>query len=204
MNSDALQKENIELILKLMPTTEEISMITDQQQQRPGAPLASAEQFLVTLNSIAELQARLKIWAFKLDFTEKEREMANQLSDLRVAIQQIRDSKTLTKVLACLLAIGNHLNDRHVKAFGIEYLQKAPEVKDTTGKKQSLVYHVVTFLGGEQVDANVADLYDELGAVTRCTRVDWDQVKYQVDDLEQKCRTSWEQLRSLNQQDDFR
>ena len=30
MNSDALQKENIELILKLMPTAEEISMITDQ------------------------------------------------------------------------------------------------------------------------------------------------------------------------------
>ena len=43
MNSDALQKENIELILKLMPTAEEISMITDQQQQRPGAPLASGK-----------------------------------------------------------------------------------------------------------------------------------------------------------------
>ena len=45
MNSDALQKENIELILKLMPTAEEISMITDQQQQRPGAPLASGRDF---------------------------------------------------------------------------------------------------------------------------------------------------------------
>lgn len=93
---------------------------------------------------------------------------------------------------------------RHVKAFGIDYLQKAPEVKDTTGKKQSLVYHVVTFLGDDKIEENVADLYDELGAVTRCTRVDWDQVKNTVDDLEQKCRTSWEQLRSLNQQDDFR
>ena len=66
----------------------------------------------MTLNSIAELQSRLKIWAFKLDFAEKERELANQLSDLRMGIQQIRDSKTLLKVLACLLAIGNHLNDR--------------------------------------------------------------------------------------------
>ena len=91
-----------------------------------------------------------------------------------------------------------------MKAFGIDYLQKAPEVKDTTGKKQSLVYHVVTFLGDDKIEENVADLYDELGAVTRCTRVDWDQVKNTVDDLEQKCRTSWEQLRSLNQQDDFR
>ena len=72
----------------------------------------------MTLNSIAELQSRLKIWAFKLDFAEKERELANQLSDLRMGIQQIRDSKTLTKVLACLLAIGNHLNDRYDFVFG--------------------------------------------------------------------------------------
>ena len=104
------------------------------------------------------------------------------------------------KVLACLLAIGNHLNDKTVKAFGIEYLQKAPEVKDTTSKKQSLVTHVVDFLGGK----NVPDLYDELGAVTRCTRVDWDQLKWTVEDLENKCRTSWEQLRSLNQQENLR
>ena len=97
MNSDALQKENIELILKLVPTQEEISLINDAQQQRPEVPLASAEQFLITLHSIAELQARLKIWSFKMDFSEKEREIANQLSDLREALQQIRDSKTLTK-----------------------------------------------------------------------------------------------------------
>ena len=68
------------------------------------------------------------------------------------------------------------------------------------GKKQSLVTHVVDFLGGSDVN----DLYDELGAVTRCTRVDWDQLKNTVEDLESKCRTSWEQLRSLNQQENFR
>ena len=98
------------------------------------------------------------------------------------------------------MAIGNYLNDRSVKAFGIEYLQKAPEVKDTTTKKQSLVTHVVDFLGGSAV----SDLYDELGAVTRCTRVDWDQLKNTVEDLESKCRTSWEQLRLLNQHENFR
>ena len=53
----------------------------------------------MTLNSIAELESRLKIWSFRLDFNEKERELANQLSDLREALQQIRDSETLVKVL---------------------------------------------------------------------------------------------------------
>ena len=86
MNSDALPKENIEKILKLLPNEEEIVMIQDAQQQRPGVPLASAEQFLSTMNSIPELQSRLKIWSFKVDFPEKERETANQLSDLREVV----------------------------------------------------------------------------------------------------------------------
>jgi len=78
MNSDALPKESIEKILKLLPSEEEIAMIQDEQQKRPGIPLASAEQFLSTIHSIPELEARLKIWSFRLDFPEKERELANQ------------------------------------------------------------------------------------------------------------------------------
>ena len=65
--------------------------------------------------------------------------------------------------------------------------------------KNSLVHHVVNFLGG----AKTTDIYSEMGAVTRCTRVDWDLVNNTVADLEKKCRTSWEQLRVLNMQDNF-
>lgn len=38
----------------------------------PELPLGSAEQFLLTLSSISELAARLKLWAFKLDFENSE------------------------------------------------------------------------------------------------------------------------------------
>jgi len=142
--------------------------------------------------------ARLKIWSFKLDFPEKERETASQLADLKQSIEQIRDCSTLVKVLSCLLKIGNYLNNQNAKGFTLDYLQKAPEVKDTV-HKNSLVHHVVTFLGGSRT----SDIYSEMGAVTRCTRVDWDLVNSTVQDLEKKCRTSWEQLRTLNQQDNF-
>lgn len=198
MNSDALPKENIEKVLKLLPTEEEIVMIQDAQQQRPLVPLASAEQFLSTIHSIPELEARLKIWSFRLDFPEKERELANQLSDLREALQQIRACKTLVKVLACLLKIGNHLNNQHAKGFSLDYLQRAPEVRDTV-HKHSLVHHVVSYLGG----AETKDLYEELGAVTRSARVDWENSAGTITDLEDKCRLSWEFLRVLNQQDNF-
>ena len=36
--------------------------------QAPLMPLETAEQFLLTLGSISNLEARLKLWTFKLDF----------------------------------------------------------------------------------------------------------------------------------------
>lgn len=38
----------------------------------PELPLGSAEQFLLTLASISELPARLRLWAFRLDFDNSE------------------------------------------------------------------------------------------------------------------------------------
>lgn len=101
-------------------------------------------------------------------------------------------------MLACLLKIGNHLNNANAKGFSLDYLQRAPEVKDTV-HKHSLVHHVVTYLGG----ADTKDLYEELGAVTRSARVDWESSATTIGELEDKCRDSWEFLRVLKQQDNF-
>lgn len=57
----------------MLPTEEECSKIQEAQAAHPDLPLGSAEQFLLTLASISELPARLKLWAFKLDFENCEK-----------------------------------------------------------------------------------------------------------------------------------
>ena len=57
----------------MIPTDEEISAIQEGMQRSPDVPLGSAEQFLLTLSSISELQARLNLWAFKLDYEVLEK-----------------------------------------------------------------------------------------------------------------------------------
>ncbi len=52
----------------MIPTEEEKTKILEAQMANPDIPLGNAEQFLLTLSSISELQARLSLWAFKLDF----------------------------------------------------------------------------------------------------------------------------------------
>jgi len=55
-----------------------------------------------------------------------------------------------------------------VKGFDISYLSKVPDVKDTV-QKQSLLHHATQCV--LEKHPNVSDLYSELGATTRCSRV---------------------------------
>jgi hypothetical protein len=56
----------------MLPTEEEKNQIIEAQMANTDIPLGNAEQFLLTLASVVELEARLKLWLFKLDFDNVE------------------------------------------------------------------------------------------------------------------------------------
>jgi hypothetical protein len=56
----------------MLPTEEEKNRIIEAQMANSDVPLGNAEQFLLTLASVVELEARLKLWLFKLDFDNIE------------------------------------------------------------------------------------------------------------------------------------
>jgi hypothetical protein len=56
----------------MLPTEEEKNRIIEAQMANSDIPLGNAEQFLLTLASVVELEARLKLWLFKLDFDNNE------------------------------------------------------------------------------------------------------------------------------------
>lgn len=66
------------------------SSTTEAQFANPLGCLGSAEQFLLTLSQISELTARLKLWAFKLDYENLERVSAHYYAFIHVSIQLSR------------------------------------------------------------------------------------------------------------------
>ena len=91
MDSSIMSKEGIEKILTgLLPTEEEKNKILEAQMSNPELPLASAEQFLVTLSAIQELVPRLKLWLFQLDYTATEKEVAEPLLDLKTGMDKLK------------------------------------------------------------------------------------------------------------------
>ncbi|XP_065561895.1 uncharacterized protein LOC136028152 isoform X3 [Artemia franciscana] len=194
MDPTVINREGIEKLLALLPSEEEKSKIQEAVTLQPDVPLGSAEQFLLTLSSIAELSARLKLWTFRLDYENSEKEIAEPLMDLKVGIDCLKSSRTFKVILATLLTIGNFLNGSQSKGFQIDYLAKVPEVKDTV-HKHSLLHHLCSIVIEKYADTT--DLYSEIGAVTRASRVDFDELAAALSKLESDCKASWDHLRAV-------
>uniref|UniRef100_A0A1B6CX54 FH2 domain-containing protein n=1 Tax=Clastoptera arizonana TaxID=38151 RepID=A0A1B6CX54_9HEMI len=198
MDATVMNREGIEKLLTMLPTEEERSKIQEAQAANPDLPLGSAEQFLLTLASISELQARLKLWAFKLNFEISEKEIAEPLMDLKQGIEVLKSNKTFRGILGTLLSIGTFLNGNEVKGFQIEYLAKVPEVKDTV-HKHSLLHHLCHMVMENFPDST--DLYSEIGAVTRASKVDFDELAGNLHKIEVECKASFDYLKVIIKHD---
>ncbi|KAK6626886.1 hypothetical protein RUM44_009363 [Polyplax serrata] len=194
MDSTVVNKEGIEKVLTMLPTEEEKVRIQEAQSANPDVPLGSAEQFLLTLASISQLEARLRLWAFKLDFEISEKEICEPLMDLKQGMEILRVNNTFRGILSTLLSVGNFLNGCDAKGFQIEYLSKVPEVKDTV-HKHSLLHHLCIIVMEKFPDST--DLYSEIGAVTRASKVDFDELAGNIKKLEDECKLSWNYLKII-------
>nr|XP_040134866.1 FH1/FH2 domain-containing protein 1 isoform X2 [Ictidomys tridecemlineatus] len=181
-------------LLTMMPTEEERQKIEEAQLANPDIPLGPAENFLMTLASIGGLAARLQLWAFKLDYDSMEREIAEPLFDLKMGMEQLVQNATFRCILATLLAVGNFLNGSQSSGFELSYLEKVSEVKDTV-RRQSLLYHLCSLVLQTLPDSS--DLYSEIPALTRCAKVDFEQLTENLGQLERRSRAAEENLRSL-------
>ncbi|XP_058835231.1 serine-rich adhesin for platelets isoform X2 [Topomyia yanbarensis] len=198
MDSTVVTREGIEKLLNMLPTDEERCKIQEAQMLNPELPLGTAEQFLLTLSSISELGARLKLWAFKLDFENIEKEIAEPLMDLKQGIELLKSNLTFKCILSTLLKIGIFLNGAPVKGFQIDYLAKVPEVKDTV-HKHSLLHHLCHMV--METQANTTDLYSEIGPITRASKADFGELAHNVTYLETECKASWDRLKLISKHD---
>jgi len=86
MDATVVTREGIDKLLNMLPTDEERGKIQEAQLSNPELPLGSAEQFLLTLASISELEARLKLWAFRLDFDNSEVGYHSRKKNIKILI----------------------------------------------------------------------------------------------------------------------
>ncbi|XP_071316110.1 FH1/FH2 domain-containing protein 1 isoform X2 [Trachinotus anak] len=201
MDSSVLDREDVQRLQELIPTEEELGLIKDAKAQNPHSQLAQAELCLLTLGEISHLSSRLQLWAFALDYDSLEREIAEPLFHLKLAMEQLAASQTFRCILATVLAIGNFLNGCKARGFELSYLGKLSQVRDTHSR-QPLLHHVCVLL--LQLYPQSSDLYSDISAVTKAGKCDYSQVQSNLSQLEALCKASWEQLKALDKAEEKR
>ncbi|KAI9522147.1 hypothetical protein NQZ68_038783 [Dissostichus eleginoides] len=195
MDSSVLDRDDVQRLKELIPTEEELSLIKEAKALNPHSPLAPAELCLLTLGEIPHLNSRLQLWAFALDYDSLEREVAEPLFHLKLAMEQLAASQTFRCILATVLAIGNFLNGCKARGFELSYLGKLSQVRDTN-TRQPLLLHVCVLL--LQLYPQSSDLYSDITAVTKAGKFDYSLVQSNLSQLEALCKASWEQLKILD------
>nr|XP_046237217.1 FH1/FH2 domain-containing protein 1 isoform X2 [Scatophagus argus] len=199
MDSSVLDGEDVQRLQALIPTEEELCLIKEAKAQNPHSSLAPAELCLLTLGEIPHLNSRLQLWAFALDYDSLEREIAEPLFHLKLAMEQLSASQTFRCILATVLAIGNFLNGCKARGFELSYLGKLSQVRDTH-TRQPLLHHVCVLL--MQLYPQSSDLYSDITAVTKAGKCDYSLVQSNFTQLQALCKASWEQLKILDKAED--
>ncbi|XP_041820800.1 FH1/FH2 domain-containing protein 1 [Chelmon rostratus] len=201
MDSSVLDREDVQRLQALIPTEEELCLIKEAKAQNPHSSLAPAELCLLTLGDIPHLKSRLQLWAFALDYDSLEREIAEPLFQLKLAMEQLSASQTFRCILATVLAIGNFLNGCKARGFELSYLGKLSQVRDTH-TRQPLLHHVCVLL--MQLYPQSSDLYSDITAVTKAGKCDYSLVQTNFTQLQDLCKASWEQLKILDKAEEKR
>ncbi|XP_034412725.1 FH1/FH2 domain-containing protein 1 [Cyclopterus lumpus] len=195
MDGSVLDREDVQRLTALVPTEEELRRIKEARARDPHSPLAPAELCLLTLGEIPHLTSRLQLWAFALDYDSLEREVAEPLFHLKLAMEQLAASRTFRCLLATVLAIGNFLNGRKARGFELSYLGELSQVRDTHAR-QPLLLHVCVLL--LQLYPQSTDLHSDITAVTKAGKFDYSLVRSNLAQLEALCKASWEQLKIVD------
>ncbi|TSY83969.1 FH1/FH2 domain-containing protein 1 [Bagarius yarrelli] len=195
MDSSVLDRDDVQRLQSLVPSEEELKAVKEAKAKAPCCSLALAEQCLLTLSTVTHLSTRLQLWTFALDYDTLEKEIAEPLFHLKLAMEQLATNKTFHCILATVLAVGNCLNGCKARGFELSYLGKLSQVRDTHSR-QPLLHHVCVLL--LQIYPQSTDLYSDINAVTRASKCDYSQVQSSLSELESRCKASRELLHMLN------
>ncbi|KAL9956184.1 hypothetical protein ACROYT_G037628 [Oculina patagonica] len=150
-----LPPEHAELLLKFVPTKEELAGLAQHADQY--SKLAEAEQFLFEIAKVERYEAKLSVMAFIGVFDELMRTVMPQVDAVLRAATSIVNSGKLKKLFKIILIYGNYMNSsRRGLAYGfkLESLNKLEDTR-TTDRKQTFLSYIV-----EIVQKRFPDLQD--------------------------------------------
>ena len=179
MDTTVLTVESIEKMRNIIPTPEEVSMVTSFDGD--VAQLADVEKLFLALSVIPRLKQRLDTFHFVRTFDDSFELVRAKVDTYENAINELHECDGIKKIFEVVLAIGNYMNGGTSRGqaygFKIESINKLKDVRSNK-PKVNLLHFVV-----EQVEKHVAahkDFHKALSSLGEACEISMEQMKSDI------------------------
>jgi hypothetical protein len=195
MDSDVLSLEIANTLLKLAPSDEEVEMLNGYTADVDT--LGRVEQFLLQLMSVTDFASRLRCLICEARFEDNLDSIAERLTTLQTAIQELEDSVWFRRLLELVLGIGNYLNGGtprgRAHGFKLDSLVKLATIK-SVDSKNTLIHYLAELVNNRE--AELLDVGEELTHSKQAMRVSGSQLNADMRELVKGVKLVEEQLKT--------
>jgi hypothetical protein len=146
--------------------------------------LSSVDYLLFHLSKDKRLSEKIKTLMYMKSVKENVEELKKLIQTRMEGSTQLRESEKFHKLLELILIIGNTLNKGkrfgNAKGFKLDILTTLVTTKSSDGTI-SLLDYLISII--DEKNTNIRDFYEELTSIPSCSRISFDDIKLQMDDI---------------------
>uniref|UniRef100_H3B265 Diaphanous related formin 3 n=1 Tax=Latimeria chalumnae TaxID=7897 RepID=H3B265_LATCH len=185
VDEEQLTESMIQNLVKHLPEQQQLNALAHFKNEYRN--LSEPEQFGVVMSSVKRLRPRLNAILFKLQFEEQVNNIKPDIMAVSAACEEIRKSKSFSKLLELVLLMGNYMNagSRNAQTYGFN-LSSLCKLKDTKSVDQRTT--LLHFLGGvcEGKYPEVLRFTEDLQHVDKASKVSAENLEKNLKQMEKQ------------------
>lgn len=176
-DENRIQNDMVELLVKYIPTKEEIASL---EALRDKVHLfASADRFLYEISRIPRYEERIQALYFKRKFQERMDALEPQVTGVLNACIELKQSQGLRQYLEIILALGNYMNRGprgNAYGFQLDSLLKVADTKSSKSRDYNLMHFIVNCVDNMSMFSSARQVASQLSNISVACKVNMSEL----------------------------
>ncbi|GAB2250749.1 hypothetical protein Droror1_Dr00016999 [Drosera rotundifolia] len=180
LDDSALDVDQVENLIKFCPTKEEMELLKGYTGDREK--LGRCEQFFLEMMKLPRVEAKLRVFSFKIQFVSQVSDLRRHLNCVNSASEEIRNSVKLRRIMQTILSLGNALNHGTARGSAVGFrLDSLLKLTDTRARnnKMTLMHYLCKVLAKKLPE--LLDFPEDLPGLEASTKI---QLKFLAEEMQ--------------------
>ncbi|KAL3500332.1 hypothetical protein ACH5RR_039425 [Cinchona calisaya] len=180
LDDSALDVDQVDNLIKFCPTKEEMELLKNYNGDKEN--LGKCEQYFLELMKVPRVESKLRVFAFKIQFSSEVSDLRNALNIVNSASEEVRKSIKLKRIMQAILSLGNALNHGTARGSAVGFrLDSLLKLTDTRAcnKKMTLMHYLCKVLAEKFPE--LLDFPKDLTSLEAANKI---QLKYLAEEMQ--------------------